>query len=143
MAAHPAVGIHPTQAGTRILALAADTSLVLGTIWVDIAFWTAVGWRADHFWQARAFTFSVDFIGRVGVRPAGVRLAGVIGNDWFNGWKKNYKIILIFLKVFLLMHCEFIKKHEKTLIMDQKETLTKRISSVKCILYRVSKKKIY
>ena len=84
MAAHPAVGIHPTQAGTRILALAADTSLVLRTIRVDHTFWTAVGRRADHFWQTRTVaTVAVDSWW-VAVGSTRVGVAGIVINDWFN-----------------------------------------------------------
>ena len=42
--------------------------------------------------------------------------------------EKNYKIILIFLKVFLLfnMHCEFIKKHEKKINYGSKGNFNKK-----------------
>ncbi len=83
--AHLTLRIHTTQAGTRILALAPDTSLVLWTIRVDHTFWTAVGRRADHFWQARTVTTVAVDSWWVAVGSTRVGVAGIVINHWFNG----------------------------------------------------------
>ena len=83
-----ASGIDAAQTGTRILALAVDTSLVGRAVWVDHAFGTAVGRRADHFWLAGAAATVADDLGRVGIGPAGVGVAGIFSYDWFYSWNK-------------------------------------------------------
>ena len=83
------VRVDAAQAGTRILALAVDTGLVLRTVRVDDALGTAVGRRADHFWQTRALATVADNSWWVGVGPAGVGVARIIRYDWQDSWKKG------------------------------------------------------
>jgi len=89
MISHSTVCVDTTQAGTRILALLADTGLVLRALGVDHALGAAVGWRADHSRQARALTTFTDCLGRVGVGPAGVRIAWINIFHRFNRWWRS------------------------------------------------------
>ncbi len=77
MISHSTVSVNTAQAGTRVPTLLADTSLVLRALGVDHALGAAVGRRADHSRQTGALTTFADGLRRVGVGPAGVRIARI------------------------------------------------------------------
>ena len=85
MVPHLAPGVHPAQAGTRVLTLAVDAGLVRGAVGVDDTLRPAVGRGADHFRQAGALATVADGSWWVGVGSTRVGHARVFDHNRCNG----------------------------------------------------------
>ena len=79
---HTAVGIDTTEAGTGVLTLSVDASLVLGTLRVDDTLWSAVWRLANHVRETRAVTRAPEVAGRIGVGTTGVRVTRILHYHW-------------------------------------------------------------
>ena len=93
MVAHTAIGIDAAGAGAGILAPLVLTRPVRGTVVVDNTLRATVGRGALHARQAGAVTAVAHNPGRVGVRPTGVGVAGVIRNYRLDSWTGKINVL--------------------------------------------------
>ena len=77
MVAHIAVGVDTAEARTRVLALSVDAGLVRWTVRVDHTLRAAVGWRANHLWEAGALATVSDGSWRIAVGSTWVGITRV------------------------------------------------------------------
>ena len=77
MVSHATISIDTTEARAWVLALASDASLVRGAVRVDDTLWPAVGWGADHIWEARTLAALTNYPRWVAVWTAWIRITWV------------------------------------------------------------------
>ena len=77
MVSHVAICVYTTEARAWVLALSSDASLVRGAVRVDDTLWPAVGWGADHIWEARTLAALANHPGWVAVWTTWIRIAWV------------------------------------------------------------------
>lgn len=88
MVSHVTIGVDTTEARAWVLALASDASLVRGAVRVDDTLWSAVGWGADHIWEARTLAALTNYPRWVAVWTTWIRIAWVnIFNNRFRWWE--------------------------------------------------------
>ncbi len=90
MVAHVAEGVDTAQAGTGVLAPAAAAGPVRRTVRVHHALGPTIRRRTDHVGQAGAAALAIDRLRGMGIGPAGVGIAGIVGrNNGFDNWKER------------------------------------------------------
>ena len=77
MVSHITIGIYTAEARAWVLTLASDASLVRGAVRVDDTLRAAVGWRADHVWEARTLAALTNYARWVAVWTTWIRITWV------------------------------------------------------------------
>ena len=77
MVSHITIGINTAEARAWVLTLASDASLVRGAVRVDDTLWPAVGWGANHIWEARTLAALTNYTRWVAVWTTWIRITRV------------------------------------------------------------------
>ena len=77
MVSHITIGIDTAEARAGVLTLASDASLVRGAVRVDDTLWAAVGWGANHIWEARTLAALTNYPRWVAVWTTWIRITWV------------------------------------------------------------------